>query len=98
MDPRVWLSRRGRRVGRIQKINVIPKPYQRPHPPLFQAFSVSEETVRWCAREEIIPTILLPQPPVVRKFAEAYREESRKAGRNLKLGDRIGVLHAHLSG
>ena len=80
-------------LGRIQKINVIPKPYQRPHPPLFQAFSVSEETIRWCAREEIIPTILLPQPPVVRKFAEAYREESHKAGRMLKLGDRIGVLH-----
>ncbi|HXR35866.1 MAG TPA: LLM class flavin-dependent oxidoreductase, partial [Candidatus Binataceae bacterium] len=81
-------------LGRIQKINVIPKPYQRPHPPLFQAFSVSEETIRWCAREEIIPTILLPQPPVVRKFVEAYREESRKAGRDLKLGERIGVLHS----
>ena len=44
-------------------------------------------------REEIIPTILLPQPPVVRKFVEAYREESHKAGRELNLGDRIGVLH-----
>jgi alkanesulfonate monooxygenase SsuD/methylene tetrahydromethanopterin reductase-like flavin-dependent oxidoreductase (luciferase family) len=80
-------------LGRIQKINVVPKPYQRPHPPLFQAFSVSEETIRWCARENIIPTILLPQPPVVRKFAEAYQEEARKAGRNLKLGEGIGVLH-----
>jgi hypothetical protein len=28
-------------AGRIQMINVVPKPYQRPHPPLFQAFSVS---------------------------------------------------------
>ena len=71
--------------GRIQMINVVPKPFQRPHPTLFQAFSVSEETVRWCAREGIIPTILLPQPPVVRKFVEAYHEESHKAGRNLKL-------------
>jgi alkanesulfonate monooxygenase SsuD/methylene tetrahydromethanopterin reductase-like flavin-dependent oxidoreductase (luciferase family) len=79
--------------GRIQKINVIPKPYQRPHPPLFQAFSVSEETVRWCAREQIIPTILIPQPPVVRRFVEAYREESHKAGHDLNLGERIGVLH-----
>jgi alkanesulfonate monooxygenase SsuD/methylene tetrahydromethanopterin reductase-like flavin-dependent oxidoreductase (luciferase family) len=79
--------------GRIQKINVVPKPYQRPHPPLFQAFSVSEETVRWCAREGIIPTILLPQPPVVRKFVEAYQQESRAAGRNLKLGENTGVVH-----
>ncbi len=80
-------------LGRIQKINVVPKPYQRPHPPLFQAFSVSEETIRWCARENIIPTILLPQPQIVRQFAEAYRDEAANAGRNLKLGENIGVLH-----
>jgi alkanesulfonate monooxygenase SsuD/methylene tetrahydromethanopterin reductase-like flavin-dependent oxidoreductase (luciferase family) len=81
-------------LGRIQKINVVPKPYQRPHPALFQAFSVSEETVRWCAREGIIPTILLPQPPVVRKFVEAYQQESRSTGRNLKLGENVGVVHS----
>jgi alkanesulfonate monooxygenase SsuD/methylene tetrahydromethanopterin reductase-like flavin-dependent oxidoreductase (luciferase family) len=80
-------------LGRIQKINVVPKPYQRPHPTLFQAFSVSEETIRWCARENIIPTILLPQPEIVRKFAEAYREEAGKCGRKLKLGEQIGVVH-----
>jgi alkanesulfonate monooxygenase SsuD/methylene tetrahydromethanopterin reductase-like flavin-dependent oxidoreductase (luciferase family) len=79
--------------GRIQMMNIVPKPFQRPHPTLFQAFSVSEETVRWCAREGIIPTILLPQAPVVRKFVEAYQEESRKAGRNLKLGENTGVVH-----
>ena len=78
--------------GRIQMINVIPKPYQRPHPPLFQAFSLSEETVRWCAREGICPTIILPQPEVVRKLGEAYVEEASKAGRTLKLGQNIGVL------
>jgi alkanesulfonate monooxygenase SsuD/methylene tetrahydromethanopterin reductase-like flavin-dependent oxidoreductase (luciferase family) len=80
-------------LGRIQKINVVPKPYQRPHPPLFQAFSVSEETIRWCARENIIPTILPPQPQIVRHYVEVYREESAKAGRNLKLGEGTGVLH-----
>jgi alkanesulfonate monooxygenase SsuD/methylene tetrahydromethanopterin reductase-like flavin-dependent oxidoreductase (luciferase family) len=80
--------------GRIQMMNVVPKPYQRPHPTLFQAFSVSEETVRWCAREGIIPTILLPQPPVVRKLVEAYQAEARDAGRNLKLGESVGVLHS----
>ena len=78
--------------GRIQMINVIPKPYQRPHPPLFQAFSLSEETVRWCAREGIRPTIILPAPEVVRKLGEAYVEEALKVGRTLKLGQNIGVL------
>jgi alkanesulfonate monooxygenase SsuD/methylene tetrahydromethanopterin reductase-like flavin-dependent oxidoreductase (luciferase family) len=81
-------------AGRIQKINPVPKPYQRPHPPLFQGFSVSEETFRWCAREQIIPTILMPQRQVVRRLAEVYREEARKAGYDLSLGERIGVLHS----
>ncbi len=80
--------------GRIQKINVVPKPYQRPHPPLFQAFSISEETVRWCAREGITPTILISQPPLLRKLVEAYREEARGAGRTLQLGENVGVLRA----
>ncbi len=79
-------------LGRIQKINVVPKPYQRPHPPLFQAFSMSEETVRWCGREGLQPTIILPQPEVVRKLALVYQEESRKAGRDLKLGEGVGVV------
>jgi len=78
--------------GRIQKINVVPKPYQRPHPPLFQAFSMSEETVRWCGREGLQPTIILPQPETVRQLALVYQEESRKAGRDLKLGEGVGVI------
>jgi alkanesulfonate monooxygenase SsuD/methylene tetrahydromethanopterin reductase-like flavin-dependent oxidoreductase (luciferase family) len=72
----------------------VPKPYQRPHPPLFQAFSISEETVRWCAREGITPTILISQPPLLRKLVEAYRDEAAKAGRQLNLGESVGVLRA----
>jgi alkanesulfonate monooxygenase SsuD/methylene tetrahydromethanopterin reductase-like flavin-dependent oxidoreductase (luciferase family) len=81
-------------LGRIQKINVVPKPYQKPHPPLFQAFSISEETVRWCAREGITPAILISQPEQVRKLAEAYRAEARTVGRTLALGEGIAALHA----
>ncbi|HKV55299.1 MAG TPA: LLM class flavin-dependent oxidoreductase [Candidatus Binataceae bacterium] len=81
-------------LGRIKALNVVPKPYQKPHPPLFQAFSISEETVRWCAREQITPTILISQPDKVRALVEAYREESRKAGRVLDLGQGVGALHA----
>jgi alkanesulfonate monooxygenase SsuD/methylene tetrahydromethanopterin reductase-like flavin-dependent oxidoreductase (luciferase family) len=81
-------------LGRIQKLNVVPKPFQKPHPPLFQAFSISEETVRWCAREGITPTILISQPEQVRKLVEAYQHEAELAGRKLKLGESVGVLRA----
>jgi alkanesulfonate monooxygenase SsuD/methylene tetrahydromethanopterin reductase-like flavin-dependent oxidoreductase (luciferase family) len=80
--------------GRIQMLNVVPKPFQRPHPPLFQAFSISEETVRWCAREGITPTILISQPDQLRKLVEAYQHEADAVGRNLKLGESVGVLRS----
>ena len=78
--------------GRIHKISVVPKPYQKPHPPLFQAFSVSEETIRWCARQSIIPMILISYPPLLRGFVDAYLETSREVGRKLERGQSIGVL------
>jgi alkanesulfonate monooxygenase SsuD/methylene tetrahydromethanopterin reductase-like flavin-dependent oxidoreductase (luciferase family) len=78
--------------GRLQELYVVPKPYQKPHPPLFQAFSTSEKTIRWCAREEIAPMILLSQPKQVRQIAQIYAEEAGRAGRWLAVGERIGVL------
>ena len=45
--------------GVVRRVSVIPKPYQDPHPPLWQPFSVSESTIRWCARETILPWILI---------------------------------------
>jgi len=50
--------------------------------------------VRWCAREGITPTILISQPPLLRKLVEAYQEEAKNAGRQLKLGESVGVLRA----
>ena len=29
--------------------NVVPKPVQKPHPPVFQPFASSENSIRWCA-------------------------------------------------
>lgn len=78
--------------GRIQKISVVPKPYQKPHPPLFQAFSTSESTIRWCAHEQITPMILLSRPEQLRHLARIYMEEAGRAGRWLALGDGVGVL------
>jgi len=78
--------------GRLQELYVVPKPYQKPHPPLFQAFSMSETTIRWCAREDIAPMILLSQPKQVRHIAQIYAEEAGRAGRWLAVGERVGVL------
>jgi alkanesulfonate monooxygenase SsuD/methylene tetrahydromethanopterin reductase-like flavin-dependent oxidoreductase (luciferase family) len=78
--------------GRCHKISVVPKPYQKPHPPVFQAFSISEATIRWCAQQEIIPMILHSNPPTLRPLVESYVDESAKHGRKLPLGKSVGVL------
>ena len=78
--------------GRIKAISVVPKPYQKPHPPVFQAFSVSESTIRWTAKEGIIPMILNARPDVVRHLTDVYAQCSLDAGRKLPRGKSVGVL------
>jgi alkanesulfonate monooxygenase SsuD/methylene tetrahydromethanopterin reductase-like flavin-dependent oxidoreductase (luciferase family) len=66
---------------------VVPKPLQKPHPPLFQPFASSENTVRFCAREGITP-ILPPMLPVYEnKLYSVYSEVSGKPR-----GQGVGVL------
>ncbi len=78
--------------GLVQAIDIVPKPFQKPHPTLFQAFSMSEATVRWCAREGIIPTLLESNLDRVRFYAEAYVEEGAGVGRKLELGESLGCF------
>src|SRR5262249_27289379 len=44
--------------GVVRSVAVVPKPVQRPHPPLFQPFASSERSIRWCATEGV--TAILP--------------------------------------
>jgi alkanesulfonate monooxygenase SsuD/methylene tetrahydromethanopterin reductase-like flavin-dependent oxidoreductase (luciferase family) len=37
--------------GVVTHVGVVPKPLQKPHPPLFQPFASSEASIRWCAQE-----------------------------------------------
>jgi alkanesulfonate monooxygenase SsuD/methylene tetrahydromethanopterin reductase-like flavin-dependent oxidoreductase (luciferase family) len=71
----------------VRKVGVVPKPVQKPHPPIFQPFASSERSIRWCAEESV--TAILPQlhPKTERHLFELYAEVSGRP-----LGDGIGVL------
>ena len=60
--------------GVIRKICVVPKPYQQPHPPLFQPFSVSESTIRYTAQSNIVPWILVSNPPDFERLCRTYQD------------------------
>ncbi len=77
--------------GVLRKISPVPKPFQKPHPLLLQAMTLTEETIAWNAREGIVPMIFLPFPDVAIKGAEFYRQEALKAGRSLELGQSVGL-------
>ncbi|MGH7839804.1 MAG: LLM class flavin-dependent oxidoreductase [Candidatus Binataceae bacterium] len=77
--------------GWLRKISPVPKPYQKPHPQLFMALTTSEETIRWSAREQVVPLIFLPFPEMALKGAQFYTDEAAKAGHPLKLGENIGM-------
>jgi alkanesulfonate monooxygenase SsuD/methylene tetrahydromethanopterin reductase-like flavin-dependent oxidoreductase (luciferase family) len=80
--------------GVVRKISVIPKPYQQPHPPLFQPFSVSENTIRYTARSSIVPWILVSNPPDFQRLCQVYQEVAQASGRSLKLGESVGAFRA----
>src|SRR5580658_5845335 len=44
--------------GVVKSVGVVPKPVQKPHPPIFQPFASSERSIRWCAKEGV--TAILP--------------------------------------
>ena len=77
--------------GWLRKISPVPKPYQKPHPVLLQAMTLTQDTIAWNAREGVVPMIFLPFPDLAIDGAEFYRDEARKAGRSLALGESVGL-------
>jgi alkanesulfonate monooxygenase SsuD/methylene tetrahydromethanopterin reductase-like flavin-dependent oxidoreductase (luciferase family) len=77
--------------GMLRKLSAVPKPYQKPHPDVWQAFTASDRTIRWDAREGIRPMVFAPFPDGSLKAFRAYQDEAAKAGRNLRLGEMLGA-------
>ena len=73
--------------GCVTEVAVVPKPVQRPHPPVFQPFASSDRTIRWCAEEGITPVLPPLHPAVERRLIELYAEVSGRP-----LGQGVGVL------
>ena len=75
----------------IRKVSVIPRPFQDPHPPIFNAHSMSESTLRWAAKVGSIPQILIGDPSRFKALCELYQSEAATHGRNLGLGESVGA-------
>ena len=78
--------------GIIRQIGVVPKPLQKPHPPIFQPFASSEDTIRWCAREHVTAILPAMHAGTQNRLYDVYADESAKIGRKLEPGEGLGVL------
>jgi alkanesulfonate monooxygenase SsuD/methylene tetrahydromethanopterin reductase-like flavin-dependent oxidoreductase (luciferase family) len=80
--------------GVVRRICVVPEPYQKPHPPMMQPFSVSESTIRYTATNDIVPWLLLSNPPDFVRLCQVYQEVAGQNGRQLALGQSVGAFRA----
>ncbi len=93
------LAHRGRLFA-FEQIEVLPKPLQKPHPPLWTA-AVSPETFRWAAREGL-GVLVGPFKPwfLIKRDLAAYRRAWRQhhpegappPGHNPRFATTIGIL------
>jgi alkanesulfonate monooxygenase SsuD/methylene tetrahydromethanopterin reductase-like flavin-dependent oxidoreductase (luciferase family) len=73
--------------GVVRQLGVVPKPVQSPYPPIYQPFSSSESTIRWCAAQGVTPILPAVHPELECRLFAVHAEASGRA-----LGEGIGVL------
>lgn len=77
---------------RVTKLNIVPKPFQKPHPPLWMVCS-SPPSVEYAAKNGIDVQVWQPPPKSVRALGQMYAEHRSKAeGRPIDPAKHMAVL------
>ena len=77
--------------GTVQRVCVVPKPYQNPRPPVFVGVNKSPEGIRFCAKNDLIPTYFMTTEGMT-EFVDLYVEEAAKYGRHLVRGQKQNMV------
>ncbi len=77
--------------GSVQRVCVVPKPYQKPHPPVFIAASKSQASIDFCARNNFIPTYFMPTKGLV-ELSHYYEKVANESGFNVQLGQNQNIV------
>jgi alkanesulfonate monooxygenase SsuD/methylene tetrahydromethanopterin reductase-like flavin-dependent oxidoreductase (luciferase family) len=65
---------------RFNYVNTWPRPYQKPHPPIWVPSQGSSSTIAWAAKMKYTYCQTLSPIRTVAKFFQLYRDEAEKAG------------------
>jgi len=79
--------------GVLQKIGIVPRPYQDPHPPIYAPFSYSMETAMFWAREggKMMSMVSEEKEHFIPITIEKYIEEAQTVGRDPKPSDAVAI-------
>jgi alkanesulfonate monooxygenase SsuD/methylene tetrahydromethanopterin reductase-like flavin-dependent oxidoreductase (luciferase family) len=85
---------------KYENVPVVPKPVQRPHPPIWVGCARSEESFRW-AGENGFHLMTLPylyrEPHILPAFVKTYRSGLAKAGHDFTQTEVLGKFHIYVS-
>jgi alkanesulfonate monooxygenase SsuD/methylene tetrahydromethanopterin reductase-like flavin-dependent oxidoreductase (luciferase family) len=80
------------KTNQIKKISVIPQPYQKPHPPLWQVVD-SVGSIEWTAKNEINCIMWIPTVKTLKKRFEIYKNAKSEAEkRDVPMGEGISLV------
>jgi alkanesulfonate monooxygenase SsuD/methylene tetrahydromethanopterin reductase-like flavin-dependent oxidoreductase (luciferase family) len=78
-------------AGNVRRVCVVPRPFQKPHPPVFMSVNKSRETIAFAAKHAFRPCYFSPGDSVV-ELAKVYAEEAARFGHDFQLGERQNVV------
>ena len=80
------------KTNEIKKISVVPKPFQKPYPPISQVVD-GERSIQWAASNGLNTIMWIPTVKALKKRFEIYQESKSKAeSRNVPLGEGISLV------
>lgn len=78
--------------GVIKEVGIAPKPFQKPHPKIFQPFSFSPDSFSFAAKENIAPIALSTCDETLDDLLNLYEKTAAEAGHPHAHGQNVGVL------
>ena len=79
-------------TNKIKKISVIPKPHQKPHPPIWQVVD-STGSIEWAAKNGINCIMWIPTVKTLKKRFEIYKNaKSESEKRDVPMGEGIRLV------
>ncbi len=79
-------------TNRLKKIGLVPRPFQQPHPPLWQVVD-GHRSIDWAGRNGLNTIMWIPTVKALKERFEVYRNARSEAeGRDVALGEGISLV------